>query len=168
MTSTRSDLTARFQRRLENERVGIETTAARELKVLGESLRGVTRSVLNAIEADTAAWIGKVRGSSLRGWMWPLLFGLLLSAGIRGGSWAGARWLWTTIEQRIETLTVLRVDIAEARLSLAQPEEKTWSVEPCEVDGKPVCPAAGRLAGASAMERGRAACLEAAERGRAV
>jgi len=136
MTSTRSDLTARFQRRLENERAEIETTAARELKVLGESLRGVAGSALNTIEADTAAWIGRVRGMFLRGWMWPLMFGLMLSAGICGGSWAGTRWLWTTIEQQIETLTVLRVDIAEARLSLAQLEEKAWSVELREVDGE--------------------------------
>lgn len=136
MTSTRSDLTARFQRRLENERAEIETTAARELKVLGESLRGVAASALNTIEADTAAWIGRVRGMFLRGWMWPLLFGLMLSAGICGGSWAGTRWLWTTIEQQIETLTVLRVDIEEARLSLAQLEERTWSVELREVDGE--------------------------------
>ena len=129
-------MTSRFQRRLENERGAIEATAARELKVLGENLRGVAQSALSTIEADTAAWIGKVRGMFLRGWMWPLMFGLMLSAGTCGGSWAGTRWLWTTIEQQIETLTVLRVDIAEARLSLAQLEEKAWSVELREVDGE--------------------------------
>ena len=44
MTSTRSDLTSRFQRRLVSERAEIEATAARELKVLGESLRGVAQA----------------------------------------------------------------------------------------------------------------------------
>ena len=62
MTSTPSDLTSRFQRRLVSERAEIEATATRELRVLGESLRGVAGSALNTIEADTAAWIGKVRG----------------------------------------------------------------------------------------------------------
>ena len=103
MTSTQSNLTSRFQRRLENERAEIETTAARELKALGESLRGVAENALGTIEADTAAWIERVRGMLLRGWMWPLMFGLMLSAGICGGSWAGTRWLWTTIEQQIES-----------------------------------------------------------------
>ena len=136
MTSTRSDLTSRLQRRLENERAEIETTAARELKVLGESLRGVAQSALSTIEADTGAWIGRVRATLLRGWLWLLAFGLMLSAGICVGSWAGTRWLWTTIEQQIETLAVLRVDIAQARQTLAQLEEKTWSVELREIDGQ--------------------------------
>ncbi len=136
MTSSQGDLTSRFQRRLEDERAEIEATAARELTVLGESLRGVAQSALNTIEADTAAWIGKVRGMFLRAWLWLLAFGLMLSAGICGGSWAGTRWLWTTIEQQIETLAVLRVDIAEARQTLAQLEETTWSVELREIDGE--------------------------------
>ena len=136
MTSTGTDLTSRFQRRLENERAKIEATAARELKVLGENLKGVAQSALSTIEADTTAWTGRVRGMFLRGWMWPLMFGLMLSAGICGGSWAGTRWLWTTIELQVETLTVLRVDIAEARQTLAKLAETTWSVELREIDGE--------------------------------
>ena len=127
MTSTRSDLTARFQRRLENERAEIETTAARELKVLGESLRGVAGSALNTIEADTAAWIERVRG---------MAFGLMLSVGICVGSWAGTRWLWTTIEQQIETLAVRHVDVKEARTTLARIEDTTWGLELKEIDGE--------------------------------
>ena len=136
MTSTRSDLTARFQRRLENERAEIEATAARQLKVLGESLRGVAESALRTTEADTAAWIERVRAMFLRTWLWPLLFGLMLSAGICGGSWAGTRWLWTTIEQQIEALTVLRVDIEEARVTLARIEDTTWGLELREFEGE--------------------------------
>ncbi len=129
-------MTARFQRRLVSERVAIETTAARELKVLGENLRGVAQSALSTIEADTAAWIGRVRGMLLRGWIWLLAFGLMLSVGICGGSWAGTQWLWMTIEQQIEALAVLRVDIEQARQTLAQLEETTWSVELREIDGE--------------------------------
>ena len=135
MTSTRSDLTSRLQRRLENERAEIETAAARELKTLGESLKGVAENALGTIEADTAAWIERVRGMLLRTWLWPLMFGLMLSAGICGGSWAGTRWLWTTIERRIETLAVLRVDIDQARQTLAELESMTWRVELRVIDG---------------------------------
>ena len=136
MTSTRSDLTARFQRRLENERAEIETTAARELKMLGESLRGVAQSALSTIEADTATWIGQVRGMFRRGWMWLVTFGLMLSVGICVGSWAGTRWLWTTLEQQIEALAVLRVDIREARTTLARIEDTTWRLELTEIEGE--------------------------------
>ena len=136
MTSSQSNLTSRFQRRLENERAEIEATAARELKVLGESLRGVAESALSTTEADTAAWIERVRGMFLRAWLWPLLFGLMLSAGICGGSWAGTRWLWMTIEQQIEALTVLRVDIEEARTTLARIEDTTWRLELREIEGE--------------------------------
>ena len=136
MTSTRNDLTSRLQRRLEKERAEIETTAARELKRLGESLSAVAENALGTIEADTAAWIERVRGILLRTWLWPLLFGLMLSAGICGGSWAGTRWLWTTIEREIETLAVLRLDIDQARRTLARLEETTWRVELREIDGE--------------------------------
>jgi hypothetical protein len=136
MTSSQSSLTARFQRRLESERVEIEATAARQLKVLGESLRGVAENALSTTEADTAAWIERVRAMFLRAWLWPLMFGLMLSAGICGGSWAGTRWLWTTIEQQIEALTVLRVDIEEARVTLARIEDTTWGLELKEIEGE--------------------------------
>ena len=46
ITSNRRDLTSRLQRRLETERAEIEATAERELKVLGESLRGVAESAV--------------------------------------------------------------------------------------------------------------------------
>ena len=55
---------------------------------------------------------------------------------ICGGSWAGTHWLWTTIEQQIETLTVLRVDIEEARATLARIEATTWGVTLREIDGE--------------------------------
>ena len=136
MTSNRSDLTSRLQRRLETERAEIEATAARELKVLGESLRGVAESALRTIEADTAAATGRLRGMLLRAWFRPLVIGLSLSVGICGGSWAAMHWLWTTTQQQIETLTVLRVDIEQARATLAEIEETTWGLELMEIDGE--------------------------------
>ena len=137
MTSTRSDLTSRLQRRLEADRLETERTAAHELKLLGESLRGVARNALRTIEADTAAWIGRVRGMLLRAWLLPLIVGLSLSLGISsGGSWAAMRSLWTTIEQQMETAAVLDVDIKEARATLARIEAATWGVTLREIDGE--------------------------------
>ena len=70
-----------------------------------------------------------------RAWILPLVVGLSLSLGICGGSWAGTHWLWMTIEQQIETLAVLRVDIEEARRTLARIEDTTWGLELTEIDG---------------------------------
>ena len=60
----------------------------------------------------------------------------MLSVGICGGSWAGTRWLWTTIEQQIEALAVLRVDIEEARTTVARIEDTTWGLELMEIEGE--------------------------------
>ena len=121
MTSSQSDLTSRLQRRLETERSEIEAMAARELKVLGESLKSVASSALRTIEADTAAATGRMRGMLLRTWLWPLVVGLSLSVAICGGSWAAMRSLWTAIEWKVETLTAI--------------EETTWGLELREIDG---------------------------------
>ena len=136
MTSNRSDLTSRLQRRLETERTEMEATAARELKVLGESLRGVASNALRTIEADTAARIGRIRGMLLRAWLWPLVAGLSLSVGICGGSWAAMRLLWTAIEWKVETLAALTADIEQARRTLTEIEETTWGLELMEIDGE--------------------------------
>ena len=136
MTSNRSDLTFRLQRRLENERAEIEATAARELKVLGESLSAVAESALRTIEADTAAATGRMRGMLLRAWVRPLVIGLSLSVGICGGSWAAMRLLWTAIAWKVETLAALTVDIKQARETLTEIEETTWGLELREIDGE--------------------------------
>ena len=135
MTSNRNDLTSRLQRRLDTERSEIEATAARELKVLGESLRGVAGSALRTIEADTAAATGRMRGMLLRAWVRPLVIGLSLSLGICGGSWAAMRLLWTAIEWKVETLAALTADIEQARETLTEIEETTWGLELMEIDG---------------------------------
>ena len=61
---------------------------------------------------------------------------LSLSLGICGGSWAGTHWLWTTIEEQIEALAVLRVEIEQTRTTLAQMEDTTWGVRLREIDGE--------------------------------
>ena len=135
MTSNRSDLTSRLQRRLETERAEIEATAARELKTLGESLRGVAGNALRTIEADAAAATGRMRGMLLRAWVRPLVIGLSLSLGICGGSWAAMRLLWTAIEWKVETLAALTAEIEQARETLTEIEQTTWGLELMEIDG---------------------------------
>ena len=122
------------RRRLAADHREIEETAASELRRLGGSLSAVVDDALRTIEADTAAAVGRLSALLRRAWILPLVVGLSLSLGICGGSWAGTHWLWTTIEQQIEALAVLRVDI-EARATLARIEETTWGLELTEIDG---------------------------------
>ena len=136
MTSSPNDLTTRLRRRLETESQQIEKTAASELRWLGESLSVVVNDALRTIEADTAAAVGRLSALSLRAWILPLVVGVSLSLGISGGSWATMRWLWTSIEARIEALAALNVDIRNARETLAEIEETTWGVTLREIDGE--------------------------------
>ena len=136
MTSTPSELTSRLRRRLEADHQQIEETAASELRRRGESLSAVVDDALRTIEADTASAVGRLSAMLRRAWLRPLVVGLSLSLGTVGGSWAGTRWLWTTIEQQVETLAAVRVDIREARATLARIEETTWGLELTEIDGE--------------------------------
>ncbi len=136
MTSTPNALISRLRRRLETDHREIEETAASELRRLGGNLSAVVDGALRTIEADTAAAVGRLSALLRRAWLRPLVVGLSLSLGIVGGSWAGTRWLWTTIKQQIEALAVLRVDIEEARATLARIEETTWGLELTEIDGE--------------------------------
>ena len=136
MTSTPNELTSRLRRRLAADHQQIEEMVASELRRRGERLRDVFDDALRTIEADTAAAFGRLSALLLPGWLRPLVVGLIFSLGLVGGSWAGMHGLWTIIQQQIETLAVLRVDIEEARQTLAQLEETTWGVELREIDGE--------------------------------
>ena len=136
MTSTPNELTSRLRRRLEADHRQIEETAASELRRLGESLSAVAGGALRTIEADTASAVGRLSALLRRAWLRPLVVGLSLSLGTVAGSWAGTRWLWMTLEQQVEALAVLRVDIEEARATLARIEDTTWGLELTEIDGE--------------------------------
>ncbi len=136
MTSTPNELTSRLRRRLEAENREIEETVASELRRRGKSLSAVVDGALRTIEADTAEGIGRLSAVLRRAWLRPLVVGLSLSLGICVGSWAGTRWLWTTIERQIEVLVALRLDIEEARSTLARMEDTTWGVWFRESDGE--------------------------------
>ena len=99
-------------------------------------MSAVVNDALRTIEADTASAVGRLSALLRRAWLLPLVVGLSLSLGIVGGSWAGTRWLWMTIEQQIEALAVLRVDVEDARATLARIEETTWGLELTEIDGE--------------------------------
>ena len=163
MTSNPNDVTSRLRRRLEAEREQIEETAASELRRLGESLSGAANDALRTIEADTALATGRLSAMLMRAWILPLVVGLSLFLGICGGSWATMHWLSTSIQRRIETLAAVNVRIEQARETLAEIEETTWGDAAQDRRGA-VRGAAGRLAGLSALDRGRAACREAIEK----
>ncbi|MCY4645670.1 MAG: hypothetical protein OXE73_02110 [Gammaproteobacteria bacterium] len=134
-TSSPNDLTSRLRSRLETNRQQIEETATRELKRLGESLRGVRGDALRSIEADTAEATARMRGVLMRAWLRPLVVGLSLFLGICSGSWATMHWLSRSIQDRIETLGELDVRTEWARAMLAEIEETTWGVELLESSG---------------------------------
>ena len=134
-TSSPNDLTSRLRSRLETDRKEIEKTATRELKRLGESLRGVRSDALRSIEADTARATGRMRAMLLRAWLRPLVVGLSLFLGFSGGSWATMHWLWRSIEVRIEAMATLNRQIEQARWTLAEIEETTWGVTLREIEG---------------------------------
>ena len=136
MTSTPNELTSRLRRRLEAEHREIEETVVSELRRRGVKLSAAVDDALRTIEADTAEGIERMRGMLGRAWLRPLVVGLSLSLGICGGSWSGTRWLWTSIEQQIDVLAVLRLDIEEARATLARIEETTWGVRLRRIEGE--------------------------------
>jgi hypothetical protein len=137
-TSTANDLTERLRRRLESERREIEEWTASELKRLGENSRRAARNALGTIERDTEEATGKMRELLAKAWQRPLIVGLSLWLGIFGGSWATMRWLASSIQTRIETVTGLGRDIEEARQTLAQMEVDTWGVALLEIEGERV------------------------------
>ena len=99
-------------------------------------MSAVVDGAQRTIEADTASAVARLSALLRRAWFLPLVAGLSLSLGMVGGSWAGTRWLWMTIEQQIEALAVLRVNIEEARATLARFEETTWGLELTEIHGE--------------------------------
>ena len=134
-TSNPNDLTARLRSRLEADRQQIEETAASELRRLGESLRAVANDALRTIEADTAATVARVRVLLLNAWLRPLVVGLSLFLAFSGGSWALMHWLSASIQSRIETLAALKVQIEQARETVAEIEETSWGVTLREIGG---------------------------------
>ena len=100
----------------------------------------------------------------LNAWLRLLVVGLSLFLAFSGGSWALMHWLSASIQSRIETLAVLDVRIDQARETLAEIEETSWGVTLREIDGERFVVLPEGDTGRSALERGRAACLEAFER----
>ena len=135
-TSSPSDLTSRLRSRLEADRKEIEETVTRELRRLGESLRGVRSDALRSIEADTVEATERMRELLMRAWLRPLVVGMSLFLGICGGSWATMHWLSRSIDSRIETLAEVKVRIVRARDTLAVMHETTWGIELQEINGE--------------------------------
>ena len=130
-----NDLTARLGRRLETERREIEELTANELERLGENSRRVARSALRSIERDTEEAVGRMRELLVKAWLRPLIVGMALWLGIFVGSWATMQWLSRSIQNRIEERSMVDLEIAGGRETLAEIEETTWGVGLREVNG---------------------------------
>jgi hypothetical protein len=135
LDSNANDLTARLGRRLETERREIEELTASELERLGENSRRVARNALSTIERDTEVAVANVRELLAKAWLRPLIVGLSLWIGFFGGSWGTMQWLSRSIQDRIETRSMVDLQIAGGREMLAEIEETTWGVGLREVDG---------------------------------
>ena len=125
MDSRANDLTERLRKRLENERREIGELTASELERLGENSRRVARNVLHSIERDTEEATGRMRELLAKAWQRPLIVGLSLWLGFFGGSWATMQWLSRSIQDRIETRSMVNLEIAGGREMLAEIEETT-------------------------------------------
>ena len=128
-------MTDRLRRRLETERREIEELTASELKRLAENSRRVARNALGTIERDTEEATGRMRELLAKAWQRPLIVGLSLWLGFFGGSWATMQWLSRSVQDRIETRSMVDLEIAGGREMLAEIEETTWGVGLREVDG---------------------------------
>ena len=146
------------------DRRQIEEAAASEQRRLGENLRAVANGALRTIESDTVATVARVRVMLLNAWLRPLLVGLSLFLGFSGGSWGLMHWLSTEIQSRIETLAALTVRIDQARETLVEIEDTTWGVTLLVIDGERFLVLPDGALEHSALDRGRAACLDAVER----
>ena len=141
-------MSARPRQKWEIDRKGVEETGAAQLRRLGESWSNAASSAQRSIEADTAAWTGRIHVPPMKGWLLTAATGLSLLVAICGAGSGTMRWLSTSIETRLRTLPVLNVDIEQDRQPLAQLRTATWHVERREING-------GRLAAlpAGSMKR---------------
>ena len=151
---------------MEAERRQIQETTTSELRRLGENLRAVATDELRTTESDTAAATARMRVVLLNAWLRPLVVGLIVFLGISGGSWALMHWLSASIQSRIETLATLEVQIEHARRDPGRDRGDNLGGDPVGDRRGALRGVAGRDTGPSALDRGRAACLEAVERGR--
>ena len=128
-TSSAADFSERLRQKLEQERQEIETVTGNELRRLGENLRRIGSEERRITAAATAEAIGRLRGLLLRGWLRPLVIGVVLSIGIGVGSWGAMQWLWWQIESRIEIKAVLELEIEQQRETVERLQETTWGIQ---------------------------------------
>ena len=136
LTSSPNDLTDRMRLRLESERRETgELTASELARPAGNSGRAA-RNAPRTIERDTEKPTGRMRALLPKAWLRLLIFGLSLSLGIFGGSWATMRWLWTRIPARIETAVELGFDIGEGGRTLARMEVDDCRIALPKIEGE--------------------------------
>ena len=127
-TSSTSDLQARLQKKVEQDRQQIEAVIQSELKKLSKNLNRIVGNELYIIERDTKVWSKRLSAAALKAWSRPIGVGLLIFLGIFVGSWGLTQWLSSSVESHIEARTTIRLEIEQEQRTLEQLRAQTWGV----------------------------------------
>ena len=135
-TSNVSDLMARLQEKIEQDRKEIEALTQSELKKLAANLRQSVNDESYIIVRDIKGHTRWMNAALWGAWLRSVMAGVCLFLGILAGSWGLTRWLSNNIENLIKTKAVIDIDIQEARQTLDRLQTQTWDVKLVEVEGK--------------------------------
>ena len=134
-TSSGSDLKARLQKQVGQEREQIEAVTRSELKKLAENLRQSVEDEMYIIVRDIKDHTRRMNAVLWRAWLRSVVIGVCLFLGILAGSWGLTRWYANQIQSLIETRAGLDFEIQEAQQTLERIEQTTWGVKLVEVNG---------------------------------
>ena len=135
-TSSGSDLKARLQKKLEQEREQIEEVTRSALKKLAENLLQYVENEMYIIVRDIKDHTRRMNAVLLGAWLRSVMVGVCLFLGILGGSWGLTQWLSSNIQSLIQTRSALQIEIQEARQTIELLEQSTWGVNLVEVNGR--------------------------------
>ena len=124
-TSSGTDLSARLQQKIEQERKQIEAVTQEEFEKLEGGLRWIVSNALDTIESDTRRISEVLR----RAWIRPLVIGLMFFLGMVGGSWGLMGWLSNSIESHIRRRAALQAEIESQEKTIERLRDKTWRVD---------------------------------------
>ena len=102
-TSNVSDLMARLQEKIEQDRKEIEALTQSELKKLAANLRQSVNDESYIIVRDIKDHTRWMNAALWGAWLRSVVAGVCLFLGILAGSWGLTRWLSNNIENLIKT-----------------------------------------------------------------
>ena len=127
-TSSGSDLKARLQKQVGQEREQIEAVTRSELKKLAENLRQSVNDEMYIIVRDIKDHTRRMNAALWRPWLRSVTVGVCLFLGILAGSWGLTRWYANHIQSLIETRDALTRQVEREQTRLDQLLAQTWGV----------------------------------------